>query len=521
MAQPGSRRTPAAARPASAAGARPRRWLAAALALTAATSLAVLPNVTATAAGAGTAGTTATDGAGTMSYVVNLRPGNSAAVQRAVTEAGGRVVVAYDRIGVIVAHSAEPGFAGRIRAVRGVHSVGATRTTPLTPSATADVGELQRLSPAAAARSAAAARPGQEPLEPNQWDMRMIGADRANAVDDGSRRVTVGVIDTGVDDTHPDIAPNFSAGQSANCVGGKPDTSPGAWRPYSPDSAHGTHVAGTIAAARNGTGVAGVAPGVRLAAIKVSDPTTDLFYTESVVCAFVWAAEHDIDITNNSYYSDPWYFNCLSDDDQKALVESISRAIRYARGKGVVNVASAHNTNTDLAADQVTDPSSPDDSTPADRTVDPAKCPIAPEMLPGVVTVSSVGVTGKKAAYSNYGHGVIDVSAPGGDARQVPDTPDANGRVLSTLPGGGYGYMQGTSMAAPHVSGVAALLKSRHPGASPALIEALLRGQADERACPESYDGNGDGVVDAVCEGPKQRNGFYGHGIVNALDAVR
>ncbi|MFH8365851.1 S8 family peptidase [Streptomyces sp. NPDC018031] len=524
MAQLGSRRATATAprgpRSLSAAGSRPRRLLAASLALTAATSLAVLPHVSAAAAEA-TPRTAATEGAGVLSYVVNVSPKSSQAVQRAITEAGGTVVIAYDQIGVIVAHSAEPRFAERIRAVRGVQSAGATRTAPLAPSATANVGETQPLAPAAAARSAAAAKPGQEPLEPNQWDMRLIGADRAHAIDDGSRRVTVGVIDTGVDDTHPDIAPNFSAAQSANCVGGKPDSSPGAWRPYTPEAAHGTHVAGTIAAARNGVGVAGVAPGVKLAAIKVSDPKTDLFYTESVVCGFVWAAEHGIDITNNSYYSDPWYFNCLSDADQRALVEATNRAIRYARGKGVVNVASAHNTNTDLAADEVVDPSSPDDSTPAERRVDPAECPIAPEMLPGVVTVSSVGVTLKKASYSNYGHGVIDVSAPGGDARQLPDTPDANGRVLSTLPGGGHGYMQGTSMAAPHVSGVAALLKSRHPGASPARIESLLRHQADEQVCPETYDGNNDGVVDAVCEGPKQRNGFYGHGVVNALDAVR
>ncbi|MBO1335180.1 S8 family serine peptidase [Streptomyces sp. VRA16 Mangrove soil] len=458
-----------------------------------------------------------------LSYVVNIRPGHgtSASVQREIAGAGGSVVAAYDRIGVIVAHSTNPDFGPAIRSARGVQSAGVTRTAPLAASATDETGTTQALTAAQQARVAAGSTAAQEPLEPNQWDMRLIGADRAHAIDDGSRKVTVGVIDTGVDDTHPDLAPNFSPSQSANCVGGKADTSYGAWRPSEAAADHGTHVAGTIAAARNGIGVAGVAPGVRLAAIKVADPGTQLFYTESVVCAFVFAADHGIDITNNSYYSDPWYMNCVTDADQKALVDSITRAIRYARDKGVTSVASAHNFNDDLASDSVVDTSSPDDGTPVDRTVDPSQCPIAPEMLPGIVTVSSVGVTKEKAFYSNYGNGVIDVAGPGGDSLRPADTPDRNGRVLSTLPGGGWGYKQGTSMAAPHVTGVLALLKSEHPRATPGQLEALLKAQADAHACPASYDGDGDGVVDAVCEGGAQHNGFYGYGIVDALRAVK
>ncbi len=494
---------------------RPLRPLAAASGLAVASALAVMPNAVAADA------PVAADGP-LLSYVVNVRAGHgtSAAVQKEIGRAGGSVVIAYDRIGVIVAHSKNPDFGKTIRAVRGVQSAGATRTAPLAASATDETGTTQALSAAQVARAAGSAAAGQEPLEPNQWDMRLIGADRANAIEDGSRKVTVGVIDTGVDDTHPDLAPNFSPAQSANCVGGKPDASFGAWRPSEAAADHGTHVAGTIAAARNGIGVAGVAPGVRLAAIKVADPGTQIFYTESVVCGFVWAADHGIDVTNNSYYSDPWYMNCVTDADQKALVDSISRAIRYARDKGVTSVASAHNFNDDLASDSVVDTSSPDDSTPVERTVDPSECPIAPEMLPGIVTVSSVGVTQQKAYYSNYGNGVIDVAGPGGDGLKPADTPDKNGRVLSTLPGGGWGYKQGTSMAAPHVTGVIALLKSGHPKATPGQLEALLKKQADEQTCPASYDGDGDGVVDAVCEGGRQHNGFYGNGIVNALKAV-
>jgi subtilisin family serine protease len=222
-----------------------------------------------------------------LAYVVNTRTDRHtiSAVQRAITAAGGTVVVTYDRIGVIVVHSSNPGFAQTLRAVRGVQSAGATRTAPLTPAGTTDEGAAQYLTKtqAAKARSASAAAGESEPLEADQWDLRAIGADRAAKIDPGSRSVTVAVIDTGVDDTHPDLAPNFSAAQSANCVGGKADTSYGAWRPANPDHYHGTHVAGEIAAARNGIGVAGVAPGVKVSAIKVADPVSELFYPESVV----------------------------------------------------------------------------------------------------------------------------------------------------------------------------------------------------------------------------------------------
>ncbi|MGW5069999.1 S8 family serine peptidase, partial [Streptomyces cyaneofuscatus] len=127
------------------------------------------------------------------------------------------------------------------------------------------------------------------------------------------------------------------------------------------------------------------------------------------------------------------------------------------------------------------------------------------------------------SSYSNYGKGVIDVAAPGGDSTiyQTPEPPAVNGLILSTLPGGRFGYKAGTSMASPHVAGVVALIKSRHPYASPAAVKVLLGLQADAKACGEPYDYNGDGVIDAVCEGGKSYNGFYGAGVVDALDAVR
>ncbi|TQJ87167.1 S8 family serine peptidase [Streptomyces sp. SLBN-31] len=502
---------------------RSRRVLALPLGMAMATALAFLPNITASAAEAAptaTATTTAGD-ATSLSYVVNVRPGHgpSARVKKAIAEADGTIVTSYDQIGVIVVHSSNADFAKILRAVPGVESAGNTRNAPLPAQSTDDMGTPKVLS--AREVAAAQAADGQDPLEPQQWDLAAIKADKAHEVSLGSPKVTVAVIDTGVDDTHPDIAPNFDRAASVNCVAGKPDTADGAWRPSASESPHGTHVAGEIAAAKNGVGMTGVAPGVKVAGIKVANPD-GYFYTEAVVCGFVWAAEHGVDVTNNSYYTDPWYFNCTDDPDQKALVDAVTRASRYAEKRGAVNVAAAGNENYDLAADTITDPVSPNDGTPSDRVIDPTKCFDIPTQLPGVVTVAATGAKGLKSSFSNHGLGVIDVAAPGGDSTryQTPAPPATSGLILGTLPGGKWGYMAGTSMASPHVAAVAALIKSTHPHATPALVKALLYAEADATPCTDPYDIDGDGKVDAVCEGTKNRNGFYGWGTVDALAAV-
>lgn len=520
---------------------RSGRWRALALpaGLALVASLGLLPG-TATAEQGG--GPAPSPGPG-MSYVVNTGTGSRtmASVEQAVSRAGGSVVMAYDEVGVIVAHSSNPDFAKVLRGTRGVASAGATRTAPL-PAKTAESPESGRSDgPAKSAKSAketasplrltarqqkalaAKAAPGQDPMEPLQWDMRAIKADQAHRKTLGSRDVTVAVIDTGVDDTHPDIAPNFDRGDSANCSTGKPDTTDGAWRPGAGGNPHGTHVAGEIAGAKNGVGMTGVAPGVKVSGIKVGTADS-FFYTEAVVCAFVWAADHGADVTNNSYFTDPWYFDCSDDPDQKALADAVTRATRYAERKGTVNVAAAANEGFDLASHKVTDATSPDDGTAVPRTVDPATCPELPAQLPGVVTVSATGAKNLKSSYSNYGLGVVDIAAPGGDSAtyQPPEAPATSSAVLGPVPGGGYAYMAGTSMASPHVAGVVALIKSRHPHASPAQVKALLYAGADRLGCPEPYpiDADGDGKPDAVCRGGAGHNSFYGAGIADALHAV-
>ncbi|USX56103.1 S8 family serine peptidase [Lentzea sp. HUAS12] len=417
--------------------------------------------------------------AGTRSYLVITAPGDTAGAKTAVSGNGGTVWSSFDAIGVVVAHSSAADFAAKMRATAGVQKVGATRTSDV---------------PAEAANPPVPTSPSQATPatgEPVRADMSQIGADRAWAVNTGSSSVTVGVLDTGVDDLHADLAPNFDSANSASCAYGKLDTRTGSWRDT---GSHGTHVAGTIAAAKNGRGMVGVAPGVKVASVRIAEKPSGLFFPENTICAMVFSGDRGFEVTNNSYYTDPWLFNCPDNADQDAILEGVKRAVAYAEGKGVLNVAAAGNENYNLA-NKSSDSSSPNDSTPATRTVTNS-CLSVPTEVSGVVSVASINSSNAKSSFSNFGTDKIHVAAPGDS-------------VYSTIPGGRYTTMSGTSMASPHVAGVAALLKSTNPTATPAQLRALLATQADDLSC-----------TDSRCSGTTAKNNFFGEGRVDAFAAV-
>lgn len=442
-----------------------------------------------------------------------------------VSGAGGSIVYNYDQIGVAIAKSNHTDFTSKVLADSRVDAVaptrmGATQLKDGEPDANGS-DSTPPITPA----------PGDN-LSGLQWDMRQIHAFEAQSITSGSRSVTVGDIDTGADFTHPDLSPNLDFSKSVSCIGGTPNPSPSAWKD---DNGHGTHTAGTIAAARNGIGVVGVAPNVRLAAIKAGD-ANGFFFPEAVVCAFMWAGTHHINVTNNSYFADPFYWNCPSDPPEAAILKAESRAIRFSERHGVLNVAAEGNFSDDLAH-PTQDRQSPDNTTPVQRPVNKS-CEIVPVEVPGVLGVTADGNLNLKSFYSNYGTGVTQVTAPGGDSLLQKTATAPNGRVLSTWPsyigcgrhlfdgGAEYCYLQGTSMASPHVAGVAALIESMGVR-DPEEVTQVINRTADPIPCPTAAQlalyapfpsVNND--APQQCRGETEYNSWYGHGQVNALAAV-
>lgn len=468
---------------------------------------------------------TCADDATTLRYLVVFARGTTpGAARNQITVGCGTTTVYYPEIAVAVATSADPTFTDRLGRDR-AYSAEAESTGGPARTVRSDARGWQH-GPQAAERDQAAERvrasAQQAPETPvpstdrraEQWDMTMIRADQAHKVTEGSRDVLVGVLDGGIDATHPDLAAAVDPSTSAGCLTGGPDTNPAAW---APSGVHGTHVAGTIAAADDGKGITGVAPGVRLASVRVVDDD-GFIYPEYAVCGFMWAAREHMRLTSNSYFVDPWLFTCATVPGQAVAHEAVLRAVTWANQRGVLSVAAMGNESTDLAH-PAQDTKSPDNApVPRTRPVDNT-CDVMPTELPGVVGVSSVGAQRVLSSFSSYGLGVVTVTAPGGDFRQRSPA-SSSGCVLSTVPGG-YGYLCGTSMATPHVTGVLALIASRHPTAGPAQLVSMLTDQAVPQACPAVFDPDDDGTPDATCTSTGQVTSFYGRGMADALNAAR
>jgi subtilisin family serine protease len=451
-----------------------------------------------------------------LRYLVIFNPGTAQAVaEDTITADCGSTAIYYPQIAVAVATSPDPTFADRIgpnRAYSAQAQAYYDSSADGTPEVSKKSDEIHASLPSVTANPSAVPATNRTS---QQWDMAMIKADAARRTYKGSAQVIVGVLDSGIDAQQPNLAQAIDPGASAGCVTGVPDTSESAWEPTT--SAHGTHVAGTIAAADDGKGTAGVAPGVKVASVKVVDDN-GYIYPEAAVCGFMWAAQNGMSIANNSYFVDPWVFTCADTVGQNVVYTAVQRAVSYATAHGVLSIAAAGNQGVDLT-NPGQDTLSPDNVDSGDQQQRQLgdDCAQLPAGLPGVVTVSSVGADELKAGYSSYGLGAIDLTAPGGDSHQ--HASGGSSCVVSTVPDG-YASACGTSMAAPHVSGVAALLASLHPRATPRQLTQLLNEQATPVACPSDYDLNGTGTQDAYCTGDSSYNSFYGHGLVNALAAV-
>jgi serine protease len=326
-----------------------------------------------------------------------------------------------------------------------------------------------------------------DPLYTNQWSYFDATAGlRLPAAWDQSTGagVNVAVIDTGYRphaDLSGKILPGYdfitSSSIAADGNGRDSDASdPGDYTPAGscgtgvpaqdqPSSWHGTHVAGTIAAAtNNGVGVAGVAFGAKIVPARVLGKCGG--YTSDIADAIIWASGGAV--TGVPANANKARVLNLSLGGSGACDATTQNAINSARSRGAVVVVAAGNSNVNAS------------------NASPANCQ-------GVIAVAAVGKSGGKASYSNYGT-VVDVAAPGGDSGAA---------ILSTLNSGtstpasdNYAYYMGTSMATPHVAGVAALMLSKNPNLTPDEVEAKIKSTA--RAFPAACSGCGTGIVDAA-----------------------
>ena len=458
-----------------------------------------------------------------MNYAVNLpatasRYDFNAAVSKA--SEGGVVLAQYPEFNSFFAQSVKAAYApdlGKSLVAAGISydSIGPTRYKTVTgdevrtEQPTKTEAEAAAVNEAAAEHETGLSADSQlndftpDEGDANAWGLSATGAVDAQQVDVPRATVTVAVMDTGIDPDHQDLKDRIDASRSVGCqVNGIPNQDPSAWKD---DHYHGTHVAGTIAASHNGYGVDGVAPDATLIAIKTSNKAGS-FYPEYVACAFDWAAEHNVDVSNSSYYMDPYAFWMPNEASQAAGLEAASRAVRYSKEHGVVNFAAEGNSNDDHDNPTI-DKDSPNDVEGAAVERNVAGGIDVPAMLnDSVLSVSALKLpTGadpataklERAGFSNYGKNSVDVAAPGQ-------------RIWSTMPTWEkdlpFGYLSGTSMASPHAAGVAALVKEIHPDYTADEVIALVKKQA-------GY------TYDRLAE-PTDGKEYRGAGLVNALDAV-
>ena len=400
-------------------------------------------------------------------YVARYTPGSAGAAQ-AITNAGGTIVANYSQIGVLVADSENPNFTTDAAANAGFTHVLEDQTIQWIPNE--EAGEVQSLP-----EGGIAGPPGSAALLAQQWNLFVSQTNLAWNVTQGSSDVKVAVLDTGICAHHQDLAGKVDIAQSASfitelaacgpavapaCVG-CPD--------WEDRNFHGTHVAGIISS--NNIGTASVAPNVRLRAVKVLACNGSGSFS-AVIAGIMFAATTGNDVINMSLGA-VFPKNVPGAGD---LVSDLNEAVNFAKSQGVLVVSAAGNEGIDL------DHSGNLTSVP---------CQSGSGMCVGATTRSDA-----LATFSNHGVSGPQLTAPGGGLPVAPfPATTANTFILAPCsshsvlipacaPGTFYLFVRGTSQAAPHVSGAAALVDSIAPGgpgsANPAqLRNALLKGTDD------------------------------------------
>jgi len=317
------------------------------------------------------------------------------------------------------------------------------------------------------------------------------------AITTGTKDIKVAILDTGIDYTHPDIAPNYDFALSANFVDWNFDGVPD--EPIIDQNGHGTWCGGTVAAAIGGGACIGIGPNLDLVNLKVMGAGGSGYF-EWDFDAIYYAVEHGINVISMSFGGYAVMAGGAKKGDS-ALFAALERLFNYANRNGIVCIAAAGNAGANM------------DGLPGGIRHLPSQCS-------NVIAVIGTDIDDNLASYSNYGSRLHGISAPGGDDPPPPTPPAWFAPYIPYLPYpqntyyglcygpylviGGlvyYAWMGGTSMAAPQVAGVAGLILSIHPDLMPAQVQHILQ----------------KGAKDI---GPKGYDEFFDFGLLNAYNSV-
>ena len=458
-----------------------------------------------------------------------------------VTAAGGTISAVLPEVGIIAVESANPNFVATVSAIKEVQTVVPDVLVPwVSAEDVAAMGQNTSLT-TFTGQATGANLPNYVPL---QWNLAAIHAPEAWATGARGRGVRVAVLDAGFELSHPDfmwVDPTAGPVSNIDAASGVSFV-PEEFLQFNsslPVVSHATHVAGIIAAADNGFGVTGVAPEATIVPIKVLrdyDLQGDFTWIiQGIYYAANLQGDQAVDVINMSLgaavFKNGWCDengSCVGKKEIKELLDALKRAIKYADKQGITVVAAAGNT------------------TPDDPTIDMdhvGDLLFIPADTKGAITVSATGPVGlafnpsqdldQPAFYSRYGKSYTDFTAPGGNSDVnffldflyngcqggspfcTPLAPGIPVGVLdwvwstANLSFGGWLPMTGTSMASPHVAGVAALIIGQNGGSmKPDKVKEALKKSADD--LDKLHAGDLYGKPD-----------FYGDGRVNAFNAVK